>query len=143
MKLDPTLLLSFNGGLQIVVSSLLGFFMLVPMQPWGRGLAGKVDMKALLAAHLDWIMLAFMQLAAAFIMRSWSATSSTGVAWLLVLGGWLNPTPYLLRGTGINAFVLAGPLKQRIAATIAGASALSILVAWIVLLLRLAPLLAG
>lgn len=40
---------------------------------------------------------------------------------------------YLLRGFGINAFVLAGDTIQRIAAAIGGLSVLAILTAWSVL----------
>lgn len=137
MTSDPTLLLAFNAGAQVLVSSLLGSFMLVPMQPWGRRLAGRVNMKALLSTHLDWLMLAFMQWGAAFVMDRWSGTRSLLVAALLAFGGWTNPVPYLLRGFGINAFVLGGDLKQRISATIAGLSSLSIIIAWSVLLARL------
>ena len=84
MTLDPVLILSANAAAQILVSSLLGVFMLVPMQPWGRALAPRVNMKALLAAHLDWVMLAFMQWGAAFCMDRWPSCRSTLVAGLLI-----------------------------------------------------------
>jgi hypothetical protein len=142
MRIDPVALLAFNGGLQILFSSLFGVFMLVPMQPWGRRLVPKVNMKSLLAAHIDWIMLAFMQFAAAFIMRGWAATTSLTVACLLVAGGWVNPIPYLLRGWGIDAFVFGGPAKQRISAAISGASSAAIITAWGALLVRFWPLLS-
>jgi hypothetical protein len=130
-------LLAFNASLQIVFSSSLGFVMLVPMQPWGRRLRLPVERKALLAAHLDWLMLAFMQMGAAFVLDRWSLGAHRAIAWLLVLGGWVNPVPYLLRGAGIDAFVLAGSTKQRLAATLSGVSALSILVAWVLLAVQL------
>jgi len=126
--------LAVNAGFQMVVSSLLGFFMLVPMQPWGKGMVPKINTKALLAAHLDWLMLGFMQWGAAFMMTTWPRTASIAVAGLLVFGGWTNPTPYILRGVGLNAFVLNGSWRQRLAATIAGASSVALLVAWIWLL---------
>jgi hypothetical protein len=131
---DPVWLLAFNGGLQVLVSSLLGSLMLIPMQPWGRHLAEKVDMRSLLSAHLDWYMLAFMQWGAGWLMQQWPTTQSVWAAWLLVFGGWTNALPYLLRGAGINAFAFAGDARQRIASAISGASALSILIAWFVLL---------
>lgn len=40
--MDPVALLAFNGGLQVFVSSLLGTFMRVPLQPWGRRVAAGV-----------------------------------------------------------------------------------------------------
>ncbi|AKT41185.1 hypothetical protein [Chondromyces crocatus] len=130
---DPVRLLAANGALQVLVSSLLGVYMLIPMQPWGKRLAPRVNMKSLLAAHLDWLMLAFMQWGAAFAMNTWSSTRSLAVALLLVFGGWTNPTPYLLRGAGINAFVLAGRPAQIVAASVAGLSSLAIIIAWAIL----------
>jgi hypothetical protein len=143
MSLDPVFVLAFNAGAQVLVSSLLGSFMLIPMQPWfheiaGRKLAGRVNMKSLLATHLDWYMLAFMQWGAAFIMSRWPHTASLWVAWLLVFGGWTNALPYLLRGFGVNAFVMAGGALQRICAGIAGLSVLAILTAWVTILVHLA-----
>lgn len=127
---DPIYLLSFNAALQVLVSSLLGALMLIPMQPWGKRLLPHVNMKSLVATHLDWYMLAFMQWGAAFIMWRWPAMAQMWVAWLLVFGGWVNPLPYLLRGFGINAFVMGGSTVQRVAAGVAGVSVLAILVAW-------------
>jgi hypothetical protein len=136
MSRDPSTLLAFNAGLQILVSSLLGVGMLVPMQPWGRALRARVQAKALLAAHLDWLMLAFMQFGASFIFTRWPATASGEAAWMLVFGGWVNPLPYLLRGFGIDAFVLAGPPVQRTAAAVAGVSVAAIIAAWVLILHR-------
>lgn len=129
-----------NASLQLAWSSLLGFVMLVPMQPWGRRVRLPFDRKALLAAHLDWIMLAFMQFSAAFVLDHWRISASQTIAWLLIFGGWVNPLPYLLRGAGINAFVLAGGRKQILAASLAGLSALAILAAWFALAAQLVSL---
>jgi hypothetical protein len=134
MPRDPTALLAFNGGLQILVSSLFGAGMLVPMQPWGRALRGRINAKALLATHLDWLMLAFMQFGAAFIFSRWPVTADSRTAWMLVFGGWVNPLPYLVRGLGIDAFVFAGPPTQRIAAAIALVSVVAIIAAWVMIL---------
>lgn len=130
--MGPSWLLSLSASLQIAFSSILGFVMLIPMQPWGKALRLPVDPKALVAAHLDWIMLAFMQFGAAFVVARWPIASAETAAWLLVFGGWLNPVPYILRGVGINAFAFAGGVKQRVSASIAGSSALAILVAWLI-----------
>ena len=134
---DPVWCLAFNAALQVLVSSLLGAFMLIPMQPWGRAWRERVDMRSLLSAHLDWYMLAFMQWGASWLMHQWPSTRSPWVAALLMFGGWTNALPYLWRGLGINAFVFAGGAKQRLAAAVSGASALSILVAWSLLLSEL------
>ncbi len=115
------------------MSSLLGTLMLIPLQPWGKRVAARLNMKSLLATHMDWYMLAFMQWGAAFIMWRWQATSSLHVAILLAFGGWTNALPYLLRGFGVNAFVMGGNMVQRISAGVAGLSVLAIITAWAVL----------
>jgi hypothetical protein len=135
---NETWLLSLNASLQIVFSSLLGFVMLVPMQPWGKRLRLPVEPRALLAAHLDWLMLAFMQLGAAFVLERWPVPASAAVAWMLVFGGWVNPVTYVLRGLGVDAFVFAGSTKQRLSAALSGASATAILVAWLLIAFGLA-----
>lgn len=131
--MDPTHLLACNAALQVLVSSLLGTLMLLPLQPWGKWFAARMNMKSLLATHMDWYMLAFMQWGAAFIMWRWPSTSSLPIAGLLVFGGWTNAIPYLLRGFDINAFVMGGNMVQRISAGIAGLSVLAIIVAWVVI----------
>ena len=98
-------------------------------------------MRSLLATHLDWLMLAFMQWGAAFIMSRWPHTQAPWIAAPLIFGGWTNALPYLLRGFGINAFAMAGNAVQRISAGIAGLSVLAILVAWTTILLRMLALL--
>ncbi|WP_434345755.1 hypothetical protein ACN6A1_27970 [Myxococcus virescens] len=128
--MDPVALLAFNGGLQVFVSPLLGTFILVPLQPWGKRVAARVNMKLLLATHLDWLMLGFMQWGTAFMMSRWPETASPWTAWLLVFGGWANASPHLLSGFGISAFVLGGSWGQRAAAGIAGLRAAAILSAW-------------
>lgn len=137
MSFDPVFALSCNAAAQVFVSSLLGTFMLIPLQPWGRKLAGRVNMKSLLATHLDWYMLAFMQWGAAFMMLQWPEAREPWIAALLIFGGWTNALPYLLRGFGINAFALAGDTVQRVSASIAGLSVIAILVAWATVLVRL------
>lgn len=132
-SMDPIYLLACNAALQVLVSSLLGTLMLIPLQPWGKRFAARVNMKSLLATHMDWYMLAFMQWGAAFIMWHWSSTASLPIAALLVFGGWTNALPYLLRGFGINAFVMGGNALQRISAAIAGVSVMAIITAWAVL----------
>ena len=137
MRFDPVAVLTLNAAAQVLVSSLLGWLMLLPMQPWGGALR-KLDLKALRSTHLDWLMLAFMQWGAAFVMSRFPHAATPLAAWLLVFGGWTNALPYLLRGFNINAFVFAGPPKQILSATLSGLSSLAITAAWAMLLLRAA-----
>ena len=137
MPHDPRLLLSANASVQVLVSSLLGAAMLIPMQPWAAGLKAKVHMRALLSAHLDWLMLAFMQWGAVLTMTNWPATRSSTVAILLVAGGWANALPYLFRAFGVNAFVLAGGRGQRAAAMLGALSSAAIIVAWALVCFRI------
>src|SRR5262249_19522852 len=59
-------LLLVNAGRQVFVSSLLGFFMLRPLQPWAPASFKRLPApRALLPVHLDLYMLAFMQALAA------------------------------------------------------------------------------
>jgi hypothetical protein len=138
--IDPILLLAGNGSLQILASCLLGAFMLLPMQPWGCALLPNADLKSLRSTHVDWLMLAFMQFGAAFIFARWPAVAARETAWMLVFGGWINPLPFLLRGFGIDAFVFGGPPLQRSAASVSGLSAVAIIGAWALILLRLSQL---
>jgi hypothetical protein len=134
---NPVAVLTTNAAAQLFASSLLGFYMLLPRQPWLKGVVKKPrDPKSLLSVHLDLIMLAFMQFGAAFIMAKFVPPSAT-VAVLLAFGGWMNPLPYLFRGFGIDAFALGGPPRQIAAAALAGVSSTGITVAWGILLFRL------
>lgn len=128
----PVKLLVVNASIQILVSSLLGFLLLVPMQPWGKNFLKNVrNIHDLRSTHLDWLMLAFMQYGAAFALMHLSITKPGLIAGLLVFGGWMNASPYLVRGIwGINAFSLSGDGKQIFAASIGLISVLSILTAW-------------
>jgi hypothetical protein len=130
MTSDPVLLLSANASAQVLVSSLLGAAMLIPMQPWAAGLKAKVNLRALLSTHLDWLMLAFMQWGAAVTMMHWPVTRSLPTAVLLIAGGWANALPYLFRAFGINAFAMTGGLVQRAAAALSGLSSTAIIAAW-------------
>src|SRR5262245_50717210 len=107
-------LLVINASIQILVSSLLGFLLLIPMQPWGKNFLKNVrNVHDLRSTHLDWLMLAFMQYGAAFALVHLPITNPGLIAGLLVFGGWMNATPYLVRGIwGINAFSLSGDGKQ-------------------------------
>lgn len=133
-QLEATRLLIFSGSLSILFASLLGTAMLIPLQPWGRNAFKGVNFKQLLAAHLDWIMLGLMQGMAGALIAVFALAPSALVVWAMLLGGWLNPLPYLFRAFGINAFALTGSLTQRLAASLGALSATMIIVAWTILL---------
>jgi hypothetical protein len=123
-------LLLANAAAQLLVASLLGWWMLIPMQPWGGRLRGLVSRSALLAAHLDWILLALTQGLAAYVHQTHPLEREALLTGALIAGGWLNAVPYLFRGVGVDAFVFAGPLRQRLATTLSGLSALALTLAW-------------
>ena len=133
--MDPGQLLAWNGAAQIAFSSLLGWAMLIPRQTWGRRLQ-RLQGRDFTAAHLDWLMLAFMQFGASYSFTRHAFPHATWIAVGLVAGGWLNPVPYVLRGLGINAFAFAGDWKQRLSAAISGASSLAIAGAWIAIVVE-------
>ena len=128
----PVKLLVINASIQILVSSLLGFLLLIPMQPWGKNFLKKVrNINDLRSTHLDWLMLALMQYGAAFALMHLPVTKPAVVSGLLVFGGWMNATPYLVRGIwGINAFSLSGNGKQILAASLGLISVLTIITGW-------------
>jgi hypothetical protein len=132
---DATKLLIFSGGLSILFASLLGAAMLIPLQPWGQRFAKGMNFRQLTAAHLDWIMLGLMQGLAAGLILAFALMPSALTVWAMVIGGWMNPLPYLFRAFGINGFSLSGPPLQKIAASMGAVSSSFILVAWAILLL--------
>ncbi len=106
-----------SAALEILASCLLGYLMLVPMQPWARGLREKwPSTKAIMSVHLDMVMLALMQVAAAFGMTAIPGAHDRTIAELLIASGWANFMPYAWRIFGVNAFALAGRPLQRFAA---------------------------
>jgi hypothetical protein len=130
--MGPVKLLLINASIQILISSLLGFLLLIPMQPWGKNFLNKVrNLHDLRSTHLDWLMLAFMQYGAAFALMHLQINSPGFIASLLVFGGWMNATPYLVRGLwGFNAFSLSGDGKQIFAASVGLISVVAIITAW-------------
>jgi hypothetical protein len=132
----PERILIFNAGLQIFVSAFFGFLLLIPMQPWAQKRLPRIpSVKDAVAAHIDWLMLGMMQFGAAFGMSRFPTPYAAAIVALLIFGGWVNATPYLFRGLlGINAFVFAGNLRQRLAAGLGGFSSLTLLAGWGLLL---------
>ncbi len=136
--MDFARVLLVNAALQVFASSVLGFVMLLPMQPWVPASVKRLPpARALLPVHLDLYMLAFMQALAALAMIHLGLPRLPGVVVaLLVFGGWMNPLPYLFRLFKVNAFVLGpgGGLRQWVAASLAGLSASGIVAAWAIAL---------
>jgi hypothetical protein len=131
----PTQWLLVSAALEIVASSLLGFVMLVPMQPqWSNLRARWPPHKVLMSVHLDLVMLAFMQLGAGLAMRAIPGPHDRLAALLLVTSGWLNVAPYAWRLVGVNAFAFAGGPVQRFAASTSFAGTLALVAGWLVLL---------
>lgn len=131
---DAARLLVFSGAFAILVSSLLGFAMLIPLQPWGRSWAAGLNFKQIGAAHLDWIMLGLMQGLAGGLIFLFGLSPPAWVVWFMIVGGWLNPLPYVFRAFGVNAFAFDGGMIQRISAALGGLSSTMIAVAWLALL---------
>ena len=134
---DATRLLQLNAGAQILASSVMGTLMLLPLQPWFPWKAPGKMFKEFGAAHLDWFMLGFMQHVAASILSQQvslghpeAAAEVSAISKLLVFGGWMNPTAYIFRGLGIDAFVLGGSKKQFMAALLGAVSSSAIILAW-------------
>ena len=131
----PAKWLLVSAALEILASSLLGYVMLVPMQPWAKGLREKwPSARVLMSVHLDMIMLALMQVAAAFGMKAIPGSHDRLIAMLLVSSGWLNVTPYAWRLVGVNAFALAGRALQQFAALTSFVGTVALTSGWIGLL---------
>ena len=124
-----------SAALEIVASSLLGYVMLIPMQPWGRQLRDRFPApRALMSVHLDMVMLALMQAAAALGTYAFPSRHDGAAAALLIASGWLNVTPYAWRMVGVNAFALAGGGLQRFAASLSFAGTLALTTGWVLLI---------
>lgn len=98
--------------LQIAWTTLLGWIMLLPHQPWAKdlALARMLRSKDVTAAHVDWIVLALVQVGAAIVIPRCEARLSNPhvVAWCIICSGWYAPTVYFLKAFGINGFRATG-----------------------------------
>ena len=131
----PARWLLVSAALEILASSLLGYVMLIPMQPWGKRLRDLWPApRALMSIHLDMVMLALMQAAAALGVHAFPSAHDRTAAGLLIASGWLNVTPYAWRMVGVNAFALAGGALQRFAASLSFAGTIALTAGWILLI---------
>lgn len=130
-------LLVFSGGSAILFSSILGLFMLLPMQKeHPKEVANPtIIFKHIGAAHIDWIMLGLMLGLAAALIHIFNITAEPFAVYCLIFGAWINPLPYVFRAFGINAFRFGGNITQRLAATLGLTSSLAIVYGWTHLLL--------
>lgn len=127
-------ILMFSGGCAILLSSSIGFMMLIPLQPWGRKWIKGINFRQIGAAHLDWIMLGLMQGLAVGLVLLFQLNPPYWSVVAMIAGAWINPLSYVFRAFGIDAFSFAGDRLQRAAAMVGGASATAIAVSWFVLL---------
>lgn len=119
-----------NAILQVAFSIFLGWLMLLPRQKRGGGALAVLLTKDFTAAHLDWLMLAFMQFGAAFVVSTRAIPYSSVMVACLIFGGWANPLSYVFRAFGVNGFAMGGDVTQRIAASIGALSSSAITVGW-------------
>lgn len=110
--LSPTDLLLSSFLLQILFTTLLGWLMLVPHQPWAKdnALAKKLRSTHVTSAHVDWVILALMQAGAAVVLERvrMPLADARLVARCLVYSGWAAPTTYFFKAFGINGFRFDG-----------------------------------
>lgn len=130
-------LLLLSGAASILWSSLLGLYMMIPHigSPALSRLTKGVNLRQLLSAHLDWIMLALMQALAAGMIFAFDITPPVWVVAGFIYGNWMNAMPYFLRAFGINAFVFGGGIVQRTFAFLGGISVLTLIICWAVLIM--------
>jgi len=119
-----------SAGLEMMVSILLGYVMLIPMQPWAKGLRERWPGRAIMSVHLDLVMLSLLQVAAATGMYVLPRPHDTQIAPLLIISGWSNVLPYAWRLVGVNAFALAGDVVQKSAALVSLAGTLMLTAGW-------------
>lgn len=107
---SPTDFLLLSGTLQILFTTLLGWLMLIPHQVWGNDSAFAVRLRSrdVTMAHVDWVLLALVQFAAAYAMSLKSPEQAFIVSRCLVFNGWVAPAVYLAKAWGINGFRLDG-----------------------------------
>lgn len=107
---SPTEFLMRSATLQILFTTLLGWAMLVPHQVWGNGsaFATRLRSRDVTSAHVDWVMLALVQFAAAYAMSLKSPPQAYIASRCLVFNGWVAPAVYLAKAWGINGFRLDG-----------------------------------
>lgn len=138
-SLSPADLLLSSFLLQILFTTLLGWVMLLPRQPWAKdhALATKLRSRDVTSAHVDWVMLALVQLGAAVVLprcQARLAASPHTIAWCLIYNGWAAPFVYFLKAFGINGFRATGKLSVESLVGLMGfSSTVGFTYAWVML----------
>jgi hypothetical protein len=116
-----------SGCLAIFLSSLFGILLLTPSV---RTTENAARLKQLGKAHVDWILLGLMSVAAGTLAWLHDLNLHPGFVALILFGAWTNPLPYVFRAYGIDAFQFAGGLSQRSSAALAALSVAAVLIGW-------------
>jgi surface polysaccharide O-acyltransferase-like enzyme len=85
-------------------------------------------LKQLGKAHIDWILLGLMSVAAGTL--AWLHNLHPAFIVLMLFGAWTNPLPYVFRGYEIDAFHFAGGISQRSSSAFAAVSVAVVLIGW-------------
>jgi hypothetical protein len=118
-----------SAVLQVAWSILLGWSMLLPRQPWGRRFQRLLH-RGVTVAHVDWVVLALVQFAAAYALSLRPSPYESLIAMGVAFGGWVNPVPYFLRAFGVDAFSFSGGPMQRVASALGLLSVVALTVGW-------------
>jgi hypothetical protein len=124
-----------SGCLAIFVSSLFGILLLKPSV---RTAENAMRLKQLGKAHVDWILLGLMSVAAGTLIWLHGLNLHPAFIALMLFGAWTNPLPYVFRAYGIDAFHFAGGLSQRSASAFAAVSVIAVLASWLAIFVQLA-----
>lgn len=124
-----------SGCLAIFLSSLFGILLLTPSV---RTTENAARLKQLGKAHVDWILLGLMSVAAGTLAWLHGLTLHPAFIALILFGAWTNPLPYVFRAYGIDAFQFAGGLSQRSSAAFAALSVAAVLIGWLGIFVQVA-----
>lgn len=132
----PAELLLSSFVLQTAWTTLLGWAMLLPHQPWAKDLAfaRKLRSKDVTSAHVDWVLLALVQVGAAVVMPLCEARLANPrvVAYCLIWNGWCAPVVYLLKAFDINGFRATGkPGMESLLALMGFSGTVAFTYAWV------------
>jgi len=97
-----------GGVLQIFFTTLLGWGIILPQQPWMGGLLQDLRHAQVTTAHVNWIVLALVKIAAAYVLSMRSVPDAVTVAYLIDFAGWVAPIAYFMQAWGFNGFRLDG-----------------------------------
>lgn len=121
--------------LQILWTTLLGWALLFPRQPWAKkyGWAQALRSKDVTAAHVDWVILGLVNVGAALVIPriAHRLDDPHAIARCLVYSSWVAPLTYFFRGFGINGFRITGLNKESVVGLTGFTATSSFTYAWI------------